>query len=59
MTPEEVREYGERVEQMARKEPAYPGWGFFYYESVYTKEQTELWETKKKLQHLMRLKHQF
>ena len=59
MTPEEVREYGERVEQMARKEPAYPGWGFFYYNSVYTKEQIELWETKKKLQHLMRLKHLF
>ena len=59
MTPEEVKDYGERVEQMAKKEPAYPGWGFFYYNSVYTKEQIELWETKKKLQHLMRLKHLF
>ncbi len=57
MTPEQVKDYGERVEQMAKKEPAYPGWGFFYYKSVYNKELTELCEMKKKLQHLMRLKH--
>ena len=59
MTPEQVKDYGERVEQMAKKEPAYPGWGFFYYESVYTRQEIELCEMKKKLQHLMRLKHRF
>ena len=59
MSPEQIKEYGERVEQMAKKEPAYPGWGFFYYESVYNMEQIKLCETKKKLQHLMRLKHRF
>jgi hypothetical protein len=47
MTPEEVKDYGERVEQMVKKEPAYPGWGFFYYQSVYTKQQIDLLETKK------------
>ena len=30
MTPKEVEEYGKRVEAMAKKEPAYHGWGFFY-----------------------------
>jgi hypothetical protein len=59
MSPEQIKEYGDRVEQMAKKEPAYLGWGYFYYESVYTKEQIELCEMKKKLQHLMRLKHQY
>ena len=59
MTPEQVKDYGERVEQMAKKEPAYSGWGFFYYESVYTRKEIELCEMKKKLQHLMRLKHLF
>ena len=59
MTPEEVKDYGERVEAMAKKEPAYPGWGFFYYQSVYNKEEINLCETKKKLNHLMRLKHQY
>ena len=59
MTPEQVKDYGERVERMSKKEPAYPGWGFFYYESVYTRTEIELCEMKKKLQHLMRLKHQF
>ena len=59
MNHEQVKEYGERVEQMAKKEPAYPGWGFFYYETDYTKEQIDLCEMKRKLQHLMRLKHQY
>jgi hypothetical protein len=59
VTPEQVKDYGERVEQMSKKEPAYPGWGFFYYKSVYNKELTELCETKKKIQYLMRLKHRF
>jgi hypothetical protein len=59
MTPEEVKDYGERVEQMAKKEPAYPGWGLFYYESVYNQEETNVWETKKKLQHLKKLKFRF
>lgn len=34
MTPEEVKDYGERVEAMAKKEPAYHGWGFFYFRQV-------------------------
>ena len=34
MTPAEVEEYGNRVEQMARKEPAYEGWGFFRWNPV-------------------------
>ena len=34
MTPEEVKEYGERVEAMAKKQPAYEGWGFFYFRAV-------------------------
>jgi hypothetical protein len=59
MTPEEVKDYGERVEQMAKKEPAYPGWGFFYYKSVYNQEEINLCETKKKLQHLKKLKFRF
>lgn len=58
MTPEQVKDYGERVEQMAKKEPAYPGWGFFYYNTALNKEEVELCEMKKKMQHLMRLKHQ-
>ncbi len=38
MTPEEVKDYGERVQAMAKKEPAYHGWGFFYFKSVGTGE---------------------
>jgi len=57
MTPEEVKDYGERVEQMVKKEPAYPGWGFFYYQSVYTKQQIDLLETKKILNSLRKLKY--
>ncbi len=57
MTQEEINEYASRVEAMAKKEPAYTGWGFFYYKSVYNKELTELCEMKKKLQHRMQLKH--
>ena len=34
MTPKEVEEYGKLVEAMAKKEPAYHGWGFFYFRSV-------------------------
>ena len=34
MTPKEVEEYGKRVEAMAKKEPAYHGWGFFYFRQV-------------------------
>jgi hypothetical protein len=59
MTPEEVKDYGERVERMAKKEPVYPGWGFFYYESDYTNKEIELCEMKKKLQHLKKLKFRF
>jgi hypothetical protein len=59
VTPEQVKDYGERVERMAKKEPAYPGWGFFYYEVECTRQEIELCEVKKKLQHLMRLKHQY
>jgi hypothetical protein len=61
MTPEEVKDYGERVERMAKKEPAYPGWGFFCYKSVYkNKEDVKTWEaTKKTLQHLKKLKFQY
>lgn len=39
MTEEEVREYGERVEAMAKKEPAYQGWGFFYFRPVSRKNK--------------------
>jgi hypothetical protein len=59
MTPEEVKDYGERVEAMAKKEPAYAGWGFFYYESTHTNEEINLCEMKKKLQHLKKLKFRF
>jgi hypothetical protein len=59
MTPEEVKDYGERVEVMAKKEPAYAGWGFFYYESTHTNEEINLCEMKKKLQHLKKLKFRF
>lgn len=59
MTSEEIKEYGERVEAMSKKEPAYPGWGFFYYESTHTNEEINLCETKKKLQHLKKLKFRF
>jgi hypothetical protein len=60
MTPEEVEEYGKRVEAMVKKEPAYPGWGFFYYKSIYkNKEDLHPWEqiTKisQKLKTLQRL----
>ena len=37
MTPKEVEEYGKRVEAMAKKEPAYHGWGFFYFRRVSNK----------------------
>jgi hypothetical protein len=56
MTPEEVKDYGERVERMAKKEPAYPGWGFFCYRSVYTKEEIDFLEVKKQLNQLRKLK---
>jgi thiamine monophosphate synthase len=59
MTPKEVKDYGERVEAMAKKEPAYAGWGFFYYESTHTNEEINLCEMKKKLQHLKKLKFRF
>jgi hypothetical protein len=59
MTPEEVKEYGERVERMVKKESAYSELGYFHYEPIYTNKEVALWETKKKLQHLMRLKHRY
>jgi hypothetical protein len=34
MTQEEINEYASRVEAMAKKEPAYLGWGFFYHREV-------------------------
>lgn len=34
MTENEVSEYAARVEAMAKKEPAYYGWGFFYFRPV-------------------------
>jgi len=34
MTQEEINEYASRVEAMTKKEPAYNGWGFFYYREV-------------------------
>ena len=59
MTPKEVEVYANRVKEMLKKEPAYIGWGYFYFQSVYNQEEINLCETKKKLQHLMQLKHRF
>ena len=39
MTEKEIQEYGERVEAMAKKEPAYQGWGFFYFRPAIKKKE--------------------
>ena len=59
MTVEAVHDYVNTVKKMLKKEPAYIGWGYFYFQSVYTKEEIDLCETKKKLQHLKKLKFRY
>lgn len=59
MTQEEIEDYANRVKKMLKKEPAYIGWGYFYFQSVYKQEETNLCETKKNLQHLKKLKFRF